>query len=149
MNIPPPRDEPRTNIGFLHFIYHQSLKKGLTVRSLAVDIISLSHSLKKIYTLPYMGVTLYGRWFKSLKMFWLISIYLMFTRPSSRQRVKFNASHPLSVKFADGSGQSEGAVDRGGPTREFLRLAIRQMFDSKMFGGTDRNKVFLLDQESE
>ncbi len=65
------------------------------------------------------------------------------------KRAKFNVSHSLSVKFADGSGQSEGAVDRGGPTREFLRLAIRQMFDSKMFGGTDRNKVFLFDQESE
>jgi hypothetical protein len=65
------------------------------------------------------------------------------------KRAKFNASHPLSVKFADGSGQSEGAVDRGGPTREFLRIAIRQMFNSKMFGGTDRNKVFLLDQEGE
>ena len=38
------------------------------------------------------------------------------------KRAKFNASHPLSVKFADGSGQSEGAVDRGGPTREFLRI---------------------------
>ena len=65
------------------------------------------------------------------------------------KRAKFNASHPLSVKFADGPGQSEGAVDRGGPTREFLRIAIRQMFNSKMFGGTDRNKVFLLDQEGE
>ena len=63
------------------------------------------------------------------------------------KRAKFNASHPLSVKFADGSGQSEGAVDRGGPTREFLCIAIRQMFHSKMFGGTVRNKVFILDQE--
>ena len=65
------------------------------------------------------------------------------------KRGKFDASLPLSVKFADGSGHSEGAVDRGGPTREFLRLAIRQMFESKMFGGTTRNKVLLLDQESE
>ena len=64
------------------------------------------------------------------------------------RRARFIASHPLSVKFADGSGQSDGAVDRRGPMREFLRIAIHQMFDSKMFGGKTKNKVFILDQES-
>lgn len=48
-------------------------------------------------------------------------------------------SHPLSGKFADEFGKSEGAVDQGGPTREFLRLAISQMFDSsKLFGGSEK-----------
>ena len=32
----------------------------------------------------------------------------------------FQASLPLSVKFADELGCSEGAVDLGGPTRKFL-----------------------------
>ena len=50
----------------------------------------------------------------------------------------------LSVKFADDMGKSEGAVDLGGPTHEFLRLAIGEMFEtSGMFGGEDKNKVVL------
>ena len=63
------------------------------------------------------------------------------------KRLAFIESHPLSVKFANETGQSEGAIDLGGPTREFLRLAICQMFESKLFGGADNNKVFILDQE--
>lgn len=63
-------------------------------------------------------------------------------------RSSFVPSHPLSVKFADEFGKSEGAVDQGGPTREFLRLAISQMFDSsKLFGGSEKGKVFIFNQE--
>ena len=40
----------------------------------------------------------------------------------------FKAVHPLSVRFADDLGNSEGAVDLGGPTREFLRLACKEIF---------------------
>lgn len=44
------------------------------------------------------------------------------------------------MKFADDMGASEGAVDQGGPTREFLRLALKAMYDtSGMFGGEDKN----------
>ena len=48
-------------------------------------------------------------------------------------RPTFAPSPPISVKFADVFGQSEGAVDLGGPTREYLRLALRQMYDSSNF----------------
>ena len=39
-------------------------------------------------------------------------------------RSRFDPSQPLSVKFANELGSSERAVDLGGPTREFLRLAV-------------------------
>ena len=35
------------------------------------------------------------------------------------KRASFVPSRRLSVKFADDVGQSEGAVDLGGPTQEF------------------------------
>lgn len=56
----------------------------------------------------------------------------------------------LSVKFADDMGKSEGAVDLGGPTREFLRLSIREMFEtSGMFGGDDKIKAVLPNSQGE
>lgn len=52
----------------------------------------------------------------------------------------FIPERKLSVRFADDVGTSEGVVDEGGPTREFLRLAIKSMYDtSGMFGGIDGN----------
>ena len=62
-------------------------------------------------------------------------------------RSKFQASLPLSVKFADELGFSEGAVDLGGPTREFLRLAVHDAFLSNAFGGPADRKVLVLNQE--
>lgn len=59
----------------------------------------------------------------------------------------FQASLPLSVKFADEIGSSEGAVDLGGPTREFLRLTIHDMFLSNAFDGPANSKVLVLNQD--
>ena len=59
----------------------------------------------------------------------------------------FNPSCPLSVKFADELGSSEGAVDLGDLTREFLHLAVRKTFSSNVFWGTSTSKVVVLNQE--
>lgn len=40
-------------------------------------------------------------------------------------RKKFESKAIISVKFADDDGSSEGAIDAGGPRREFLRLLIK------------------------
>lgn len=40
---------------------------------------------------------------------------------------KFNPRARLSVRFADDDGYSEGAVDAGGPRREYLRLLIKSV----------------------
>ena len=59
-------------------------------------------------------------------------------------RATFNPKLPLSVKFADDDGNSEGAVDTGGPTREFFRLSIKEMFSrASMFHGPDGNKILV------
>jgi hypothetical protein len=44
-------------------------------------------------------------------------------------------------------GSSEGAVDLGGPTREFLRLAIQEAFSTNAFIGTATSKVIVINQE--
>jgi hypothetical protein len=62
-------------------------------------------------------------------------------------RSKFEPSRPLSVKFADEMGASEGAVDLGGPTREFLRLAIREAFSTNAFRCSTTSKVIVINQE--
>ena len=52
------------------------------------------------------------------------------------QKKKFNLKFPISIKFTDDEGHSEGAVDTGGPTREFFRLVTQEMFrKSSVFGG--------------
>ncbi|MED6278955.1 hypothetical protein CHARACLAT_029401, partial [Characodon lateralis] len=46
----------------------------------------------------------------------------------------------LNVTFVDTAGVTEGAVDDGGPTREFLCLLITEIKDSSFFNGPDYNK---------
>ena len=52
----------------------------------------------------------------------------------------FSPKNKISVKFTDDIGVSEGAVDLGGPTREFLSLLIKHINRSSMFIGDDGNK---------
>lgn len=65
-------------------------------------------------------------------------------------RPGFMPNRKLLVRFADDLGQSEGAVDLGGPTREFLRLAIAEMYEtSGMFGGPEKNKSLVPNSQGE
>lgn len=54
-------------------------------------------------------------------------------------RKTFNPCHKLSVRFS-----GEAAIDDGGPTREFLRLALSQI-ESKLFYGEGNGKFLTLD----
>ena len=63
-------------------------------------------------------------------------------------RPNFKASLPLSVKFADELGSSDGAVDFCRPTRKFLRLAVQSVFSSNAFAGPADRKMLVLNQES-
>jgi len=53
-------------------------------------------------------------------------------------RKRFSPRSTISVKFADSEGNSEGAVDIGGPKREFLRMAVKAAnLDSGIFVGPE------------
>ena len=56
-------------------------------------------------------------------------------------RKRFSPYNRISVKFADNEGNSEGAVDVGGPKREFLRLVVKAANeDSGIFIGPARGR---------
>ena len=55
-------------------------------------------------------------------------------------RKSFSSTHRLSVKFTDDSGNSEGAVDWGGPMREFFTLVLQYIHDSNLLCGPENRK---------
>ena len=60
------------------------------------------------------------------------------------QRKRFSRSAIISVCFADDFGNSEGAVDIGGPRREFLRLVVKAANEhSGIFGGPVDRRVLV------
>ncbi|XP_064626922.1 G2/M phase-specific E3 ubiquitin-protein ligase-like [Lineus longissimus] len=58
-------------------------------------------------------------------------------------RQRFQPTHPLSLKFMDDIGQSEGAIDDGGPTQEFFTLLLRKFQENGMFEGPDDRKIIV------
>lgn len=52
-------------------------------------------------------------------------------------------SQKLDIVFQDAEGTGEGVADEGGPTKEFLRLLMRDIHTSDIFEGADWNKVLL------
>ncbi|XP_078375435.1 LOW QUALITY PROTEIN: G2/M phase-specific E3 ubiquitin-protein ligase-like [Oculina patagonica] len=52
----------------------------------------------------------------------------------------FSPENKVSVKFTDNAGASEGAVDLGGPMREFFTLALQYLHDSQVFCGSENCK---------
>jgi len=55
-------------------------------------------------------------------------------------RKGFQEDAGIIVKFSDDIGKAEGAVDAGGPTREFLRLAVAKAVNGSIFEGSDSCK---------
>ena len=59
-------------------------------------------------------------------------------------RKSFSPEKKLSVKFMDDIGQSEGAVDLGGPAREFFTLITEWLVNSRLFFGETTAKFLSL-----
>ena len=55
-------------------------------------------------------------------------------------RKSFCAKNKVSVKFTDDIGNSEGAVDLGGPMKEFFTLVMQWMVTSQLFCGPEHHK---------
>lgn len=60
-------------------------------------------------------------------------------------RRSFNPGARISVVFMDETMQAEGAVDEGGPSREFYRLLMMAIKDSTLFTGPEDKKNLSLD----
>ncbi|XP_031327303.1 G2/M phase-specific E3 ubiquitin-protein ligase-like [Photinus pyralis] len=59
------------------------------------------------------------------------------------RRSSFDPFAKIDVKFSDIDGQSEGAVDMGGPTRELFRLLMNYLKNSNLFMGPDKKYISL------
>ncbi|XP_028409247.1 uncharacterized protein LOC114531834 [Dendronephthya gigantea] len=59
-------------------------------------------------------------------------------------RKSFSPENKLSVKFTDDIGRSEGAVDLGGPAREFFTLITEWLVNSRLFFGETTTKFLSL-----
>ena len=59
-------------------------------------------------------------------------------------RKSFHPRNKISVKFTDDIGTSEGAVDLGGPAREFFTLVIEWLVNSQLFFGVETSKFLSL-----
>lgn len=64
------------------------------------------------------------------------------------KRQRFSPWHRLNVTFVDNAGVTEGAVDDGGPTRDFLHLLIAEIKDGPFFNGPDYQKNLSLVSQS-
>ncbi|KAL7400150.1 hypothetical protein ABVT39_007202 [Epinephelus coioides] len=64
------------------------------------------------------------------------------------KRRKFNPEAKLDVVFVDEDGNGEGAVDEGGPTREYLRLLMRAIHQSNIFEGHEKDRQLSLDTQA-
>lgn len=60
------------------------------------------------------------------------------------RRNTYSPTKRISVKFTDDVGHSEGAVDIGGPRREFLRLLMKHLQTSCLFIGPENQKHLCL-----
>ncbi|XP_049898937.1 G2/M phase-specific E3 ubiquitin-protein ligase-like [Epinephelus moara] len=64
------------------------------------------------------------------------------------KRRNFNPEAKLDVVFVDEDGNGEGAVDEGGPTREYLRLLMRAIHQSNIFEGHEKDRQLSLDTQA-
>ena len=55
-------------------------------------------------------------------------------------RKAFSPVNKVSVKFTDDSGTSEGAIDWGGPMREFFTLILQYIHDSQLMCGPGNSR---------
>ncbi|XP_041854877.1 G2/M phase-specific E3 ubiquitin-protein ligase-like [Melanotaenia boesemani] len=64
------------------------------------------------------------------------------------QRQRFNPKAKLDVVFVDEEMNAEGAVDEGGPTREFLRLLLKAIHGCCVFEGHEKDRHLALSTEA-
>ncbi|TRY65131.1 hypothetical protein DNTS_022286, partial [Danionella cerebrum] len=61
------------------------------------------------------------------------------------RRQRFNPQAKLDVVFVDAGENVEGAIDEGGPTREYLRLLMRAIHQANIFQGPEKDRSLALD----
>ncbi len=60
------------------------------------------------------------------------------------RRNGFSIMQKIDVCFVDVDGATEGAIDGGGPTREFLRLLLKEVIAGPLFEGPEDSRYLKL-----
>ena len=85
----------------------------------------------------------------SITKFNVIRTNLFESAKRALNRKNFDPCYKISVKFMDDVGSSEGAVDLGGPKREFFTLLLHSLlYESPLFFGNEHSKYISLNQKS-
>ena len=87
--------------------------------------------------------------FSNITKFNVVRTHLFDSAKRALNRKKFDPCHKVSVKFMDDVGSSEGAVDLGGPKREFFTLLLHSLlYESPLFFGHENSRYISLNQKS-
>ena len=87
--------------------------------------------------------------FSNITKFNVVRTHLFDSAKRALNRKKFDPGHKVSVKFMDDVGSSEGAVDLGGPKREFFTLLLHSLlYESPLFFGHENSRYISLNQKS-
>ncbi|MBN3294635.1 G2E3 ligase, partial [Polypterus senegalus] len=62
------------------------------------------------------------------------------------RRSTYNPTYTMLVKFTDDSGNTEHAIDAGGPKRQFLQLLIQDLQYQRTFEGKENEKYLRCDK---
>ena len=86
---------------------------------------------------------------RSITKFNVVCTNMFSNAKRALNRKKFDPCHKVSVKFMDDVGYSEGAVDLGGPKREFFTLLLNSLlYESPLFFGHEHARYISLNQKS-
>ena len=109
---------------------------------LAVDL-KLKSKLYKSHLLgSKMSKIAFAKFYKSYLLLLTKTVFLNLTSVAitSGKALSFAPQNKVSVKFCDDIARPEGAVDLGGPKREFFTLVLEWIVNSQIFSGTEKNK---------
>ncbi|XP_077100303.1 uncharacterized protein LOC143751604 isoform X2 [Siphateles boraxobius] len=111
-------------------------------RSVALDEVDLQTILKKLQS------TIDGNICPTANQINVFRENILQCSLQAVKRRRFNPQAKLDVVFVDAEENGEGAIDEGGPTREYLRLLMRAIHQSNVFQGHEKDLSLALDTQA-
>ncbi|XP_077057394.1 uncharacterized protein LOC143710316 [Siphateles boraxobius] len=111
-------------------------------RSVALDEVDLQTILKKLQS------TIDGNICPTANQINVFRENILQCSLQAVKRRRFNPQAKLDVVFVDAGENGEGAIDEGGPTREYLRLLMRAIHQSNVFQGHEKDRSLALDTQA-
>lgn len=126
-----------------HFLYHFTFNQVVKIKCMNFFVcrIDLQTILKKMVS------KVDGRFCPTSNQINVCRDNVLLCSLRAFKRRFFNPEAKLDVVFVDEDDNGEGAVDEGGPTREYLRLLMRAVHQSNIFEGHEKDRQLSLDTQ--